>query len=248
MRHSRERGRQVEHKHVDGRHARHYDERERSSERSERKQAPRHHSSEGRPRGSGREGRNVHPRREEVSDHHGSERRPRTHSGRSRGESSERESSSRSDSAAFLDSSDSDSDSELEPYFEDDEKFSAGEPGMLMPDLPGMFPLNPSGPSFYSIHGDNGMVLDLVRFVNNLGDPSRGFGGAPAGLSQRQINCFPTNFLPEKHEPTACCVCLEDMVSGQEIRRLPCLHYFHIPCIDTWLAKSRSCPIDKTAF
>jgi len=91
-------------------------------------------------------------------------------------------------------------------------------------------------------------VIDLVRFVSNL-DSLRGFAdSALSGMTRRQIDSFPTNFLPEKHEAVACCVCLEDMVKGQEIRRLPCLHYFHIPCIDEWLAKSPTCPIDKTKF
>ncbi len=27
------------------------------------------------------------------------------------------------------------------------------------------------------------------------------------------------------------------------MRRLPCMHLFHVPCVDQWLALNRRCPI-----
>ena len=45
------------------------------------------------------------------------------------------------------------------------------------------------------------------------------------------------------HEP--CAVCYEDMVLGEEVRRLPCLHYFHRACIDRWLKVKATCPLDN---
>ncbi|CAG8610868.1 1965_t:CDS:2 [Funneliformis mosseae] len=43
-----------------------------------------------------------------------------------------------------------------------------------------------------------------------------------------------------------CAICLEDFENGEEIRELPCKHWYHIECIDPWLTtKSSSCPLCK---
>lgn len=38
-----------------------------------------------------------------------------------------------------------------------------------------------------------------------------------------------------KKEKIQCSICLEDFVVGSEVRTLPCTHFFHLSCIDTWL-------------
>ncbi|KAJ2081176.1 hypothetical protein GGI16_007512, partial [Coemansia sp. S142-1] len=41
-----------------------------------------------------------------------------------------------------------------------------------------------------------------------------------------------------------CAVCLEDFHAGEDVRRLPCRHYFHIVCIDPWLSeRAATCPL-----
>jgi len=47
-------------------------------------------------------------------------------------------------------------------------------------------------------------------------------------------------------EPTspACSICTEDFIEGTNLRKLPCGHLFHPPCIDPWLiGRSRTCPL-----
>lgn len=39
-----------------------------------------------------------------------------------------------------------------------------------------------------------------------------------------------------------CVICLEELLTGHAIARLPCLCFFHKNCIDSWLARGRSCP------
>lgn len=45
-------------------------------------------------------------------------------------------------------------------------------------------------------------------------------------------------------EPGACCaVCLSDFELGESLRRLPCGHFFHQDCCDTWLYRNKRCPV-----
>ncbi|CAG5091316.1 Oidioi.mRNA.OKI2018_I69.PAR.g12965.t1.cds [Oikopleura dioica] len=65
------------------------------------------------------------------------------------------------------------------------------------------------------------------------------------GLRQDQINRLPSQSLDETIAGDTCPVCMDDMATNNEIRRLPCLHVLHKGCIDPWLKKSKECPICK---
>ncbi|XP_068939083.1 RING finger protein 11-like [Petaurus breviceps papuanus] len=39
-----------------------------------------------------------------------------------------------------------------------------------------------------------------------------------------------------------CVICMLDFVYGDAIRFLPCLHTYHVQCIDDWLMRSLTCP------
>ncbi|KAJ2021605.1 hypothetical protein IWW57_004866 [Coemansia sp. S610] len=44
----------------------------------------------------------------------------------------------------------------------------------------------------------------------------------------------------------ACPICLEEFDIGEQLRELPCLHKYHVVCIDTWLvSRSTCCPYCK---
>jgi len=45
----------------------------------------------------------------------------------------------------------------------------------------------------------------------------------------------------------SCAVCQESAVTGEKLRTLPCLHRFHVDCIDKWLAMATTCPLCKTS-
>ncbi|CAI5743128.1 unnamed protein product [Hyaloperonospora brassicae] len=44
---------------------------------------------------------------------------------------------------------------------------------------------------------------------------------------------------------TVCAVCCDGFKAGEEVRALPCLHFYHRECIDQWLMCHRQCPICK---
>ena len=43
-----------------------------------------------------------------------------------------------------------------------------------------------------------------------------------------------------------CQICLEDYTENDNIRILPCIHSFHMDCIDKWLVQKSVCPICKS--
>jgi hypothetical protein len=61
---------------------------------------------------------------------------------------------------------------------------------------------------------------------------------------ETQIETYPTRDLEQvdKENTTECSICYEPWQSAQKVRTLPCLHYFHVACIDRWLRQNMSCP------
>lgn len=43
----------------------------------------------------------------------------------------------------------------------------------------------------------------------------------------------------------SCCICLAKYADNEELKELPCYHFFHIGCIDKWLKINASCPLCK---
>ncbi|XP_075747829.1 uncharacterized protein LOC119172939 isoform X10 [Rhipicephalus microplus] len=72
------------------------------------------------------------------------------------------------------------------------------------------------------------------------------------GASQNTIE---RNTFPHKYEKILrsggdsedniekCTICLSEFEDNEEVRRLPCMHLFHIVCVDQWLTTNKRCPI-----
>ncbi|CAN6239553.1 unnamed protein product [Urochloa humidicola] len=73
-------------------------------------------------------------------------------------------------------------------------------------------------------------------------DEEEGGGG---GLSAEQVGELPCHECKEAPGGGGeCAVCLEAFRAGDRRRVLPgCEHGFHAECVDSWLRKSRRCPI-----
>jgi len=68
--------------------------------------------------------------------------------------------------------------------------------------------------------------------------------GGGGGLSAEQVCELPCHECKEGTGAGECAVCLEAFRAGDRRRVLPgCEHGFHAECIDSWLRKSRRCPI-----
>lgn len=39
-----------------------------------------------------------------------------------------------------------------------------------------------------------------------------------------------------------CVICMMEFIVGDSVRYLPCMHTYHVQCIDDWLMRSLTCP------
>ncbi|XP_035602157.1 E3 ubiquitin-protein ligase znrf2-like isoform X2 [Oncorhynchus keta] len=69
------------------------------------------------------------------------------------------------------------------------------------------------------------------------GGPRLLIGSLPAHLSP---HLFGEDVLSK--DAGECAICLEELVQGDTIARLPCLCIYHKGCIDEWFEVNRSCP------
>lgn len=47
---------------------------------------------------------------------------------------------------------------------------------------------------------------------------------------------------PSDKKVKECVICMMDFEYGDPIRFLPCMHIYHVDCIDAWLMRSFTCP------
>ncbi|DAZ93295.1 TPA: hypothetical protein N0F65_012461 [Lagenidium giganteum] len=82
-------------------------------------------------------------------------------------------------------------------------------------------------------------------------DRARQLGfAAMQGVSKErmaQLEVCAYHRAPGVDEEDACPICLVGFEEGDQLRKMPCKHLFHVPCIDEWLTKSKLCPMCKGA-
>jgi hypothetical protein len=71
----------------------------------------------------------------------------------------------------------------------------------------------------------------------------------PVYVGSRCINNLPScvhNGEPLPGDQSKCPVCLSDFAEGETLKSLPCIHFYHKDCIDSWLMVGHTCPMCKT--
>uniref|UniRef100_A0A1A9VZT5 RING-type domain-containing protein n=1 Tax=Glossina brevipalpis TaxID=37001 RepID=A0A1A9VZT5_9MUSC len=61
-----------------------------------------------------------------------------------------------------------------------------------------------------------------------------------------KINMLPSNeynIEMSNGDQLSCAICINDFLSKEIIRTLPCNHRFHVECIDKWLQSNSTCPM-----
>ncbi|CAO1345554.1 unnamed protein product [Diamesa serratosioi] len=61
-------------------------------------------------------------------------------------------------------------------------------------------------------------------------------------ISHLPIHQFTEDNFKSKKVPQECDICMNDFVVGDSIRYLPCMHQYHVACVDVWLQKNLTCP------
>ncbi|XP_014256477.1 E3 ubiquitin-protein ligase arkadia-B isoform X1 [Cimex lectularius] len=88
---------------------------------------------------------------------------------------------------------------------------------------------------------------DYMRFLEN-----RRAASAIRGASQTTIErfTFPHKYKRMKKDTDdlednteKCTICLSEFEDFEDVRRLPCMHLFHVECVDQWLSSNKRCPI-----
>jgi len=70
----------------------------------------------------------------------------------------------------------------------------------------------------------------------------------PVYVGSKCVNNFPTckhDGTPLPGDQTNCPVCLCEFTKGEQLKSLPCVHFFHKDCIDRWLMVGHTCPMCK---
>lgn len=85
---------------------------------------------------------------------------------------------------------------------------------------------------------------ELLSLEERLGHVNRG-----ATQDVIEMNTLPYKYKKTKKDgddndhQEKCTICLSEFEIEEDVRRLPCMHLFHIPCVDQWLTTNKKCPI-----
>lgn len=93
--------------------------------------------------------------------------------------------------------------------------------------------------------GGQRRVVPLMLLLALMAE--EGETGNPAQAAD--IDALPTRKLAGSDnvgEQNKCLICLEEFGDGDDVKTLPCLHFYHQKCIEQWLGTDNSCPVCKT--
>ncbi|XXG55466.1 hypothetical protein AAC387_Pa03g3131 [Persea americana] len=72
--------------------------------------------------------------------------------------------------------------------------------------------------------------------------------GVTAPASRSSIQALPSRVFDGMSSSYKCTICLDEFSLGMTVTQLPCLHDFHLRCIETWLNKTNKCPLCRSSI
>ena len=94
----------------------------------------------------------------------------------------------------------------------------------------------------HAANADRTMTYEeLVRLQEQIGSVSTGL--TPEQINSLKVRSLPGTPVSDPNFLSRCQICLEDWKKEEKVRDLPCTHFFHVQCLDTWLGHKNSCPL-----
>lgn len=117
-----------------------------------------------------------------------------------------------------------------------------GNPGAAPAALSSMLQLH-SNPGDYA-WGQGGLDAVITELLGQLES------SGPPPAEKEMISSLPTVCISQEQTDCRleCPVCREEYSSGESVRKLPCLHYFHSDCIVPWLELHDTCPVCRKSL
>lgn len=113
------------------------------------------------------------------------------------------------------------------------------ENDFFWPSTPPLFPTSSFRPSTF-LEQNQRVFEDLLRMEEQLAgliDPTT------VGATQEHIDNQTLSYRYAKRIDEKCTICLCEFLDQDDVRRLPCMHLFHIDCVDRWLQQNKRCPM-----
>lgn len=89
----------------------------------------------------------------------------------------------------------------------------------------------------------------LVHVLRWFRDPVEGKGASSAAIDKLPVSKFrDLEASGDLSVESSCPICLADFSQDDEIRILPCKHYYHKECSDQWLAVNSTCPTCRSSI
>lgn len=79
---------------------------------------------------------------------------------------------------------------------------------------------------------------NVSRHLNQMSEEEQIRIAQRLGLIQH----LPLGSFDGQKKNKECVICMIDILIGDPVRYLPCLHFYHRQCIDDWLMRSFTCP------
>lgn len=92
-------------------------------------------------------------------------------------------------------------------------------------------------------------ALPLALLLVIMANERRAANTRHNGADSSDVAALPTrklDSLDHLGEQTKCLVCLDEFADGDDLKTMPCLHFYHQRCLEQWLSTNNSCPVCKT--